>query len=316
MVDEEILRKAIQYQSFSPRSGKRNEYNGLDNLSIGYIQDKHLYALVHDGNLNDLKEGKPSRIEYFFDQATYDKYVDSRTGKFDAKVLSEALQVKPYQSSEMASTDGHAEYRYSIVCFDRKGDVKAAVGICEANTQFGGGGAHQAFIPAEVSEALQANGVLKYNSGASNIRTGQNYIIGADDYGKIQAASDERCENCEEKGLEHPEPEACKNGFPFNPAINGTPFNALIIDNDTDYAIVLGVDEKIEEEAPPLLYDLNALQVEANRLYGLTAEETLDIAQELYESGNLTYPRTSSHNITPDMKQTVALLLSDDEANS
>lgn len=115
MSDEELLQLAESYQSFNPRSGRWNEYNGLDKLSVGNIQDNRMYALVHDGNLADLEKGKSSGIEYFFDQATYDKYVDPVTGKFDAKALSEALQVKPYQCPEMAATDGHAEYRNSIL---------------------------------------------------------------------------------------------------------------------------------------------------------------------------------------------------------
>ena len=168
MTEEELLKKATQYQSFSPE--KWNEYNGLDNLFIGNIKDDKIYALVHDGDLADLNAGKSSSIEYFFDQATYDKYVDPQTGEFDAQKLSEALQVKPYQSDDMAGKDGHAEYKNSIVCFKKNGEIKTPIGTCEANTQFGGGGAHEAFIPEEESRKLQENGILQYDREASNYK--------------------------------------------------------------------------------------------------------------------------------------------------
>ena len=46
--------------------------------------------------------------------------------------------------------------------------------------------------------------------------------------------------------------------------------------------------------APPKLFDLTSLQREANRLFGYTAKQTLDLAQALYEKRLLTYPRTDS----------------------
>lgn len=57
---------------------------------------------------------------------------------------------------------------------------------------------------------------------------------------------------------------------------------------------------------PPKLYDLTSLQRDANKLYGYTAQQTLDCAQKLYESKLLTYPRTDSCYITDDMEQTAA----------
>ena len=53
--------------------------------------------------------------------------------------------------------------------------------------------------------------------------------------------------------------------------------------------------------SPPKLFDLTALQREANRLFGYTAQQTLDAAQKLYESKLITYPRTDSRYITSDM---------------
>ena len=55
---------------------------------------------------------------------------------------------------------------------------------------------------------------------------------------------------------------------------------------------------------PPKLYDLTTLQREANRYYGFTAQQTLDLVQSLYEKKLLTYPRTDSQFITEDMEST------------
>ena len=55
---------------------------------------------------------------------------------------------------------------------------------------------------------------------------------------------------------------------------------------------------------PPKLYDLTTLQREANRLYGFTAQQTLDYTQSLYEMKLCTYPRTDRCYLTEDMKDT------------
>ena len=54
-------------------------------------------------------------------------------------------------------------------------------------------------------------------------------------------------------------------------------------------------------EKPPKLYDLTTLQREANRIYGYTAQQTLDYIQLLYEKKLATYPRTDSRYLTEDM---------------
>ncbi|MCM1382383.1 MAG: DNA topoisomerase, partial [Muribaculaceae bacterium] len=60
--------------------------------------------------------------------------------------------------------------------------------------------------------------------------------------------------------------------------------------------------EKTEKtENRPLLYSLTSLQMDANDLYGFTADETLAMAQSLYEKKLLTYPRTDSEYISEDM---------------
>ena len=62
--------------------------------------------------------------------------------------------------------------------------------------------------------------------------------------------------------------------------------------------------------APPKLFDLTSLQREANRIYGYTAKQTLDLAQTLYEKKLLTYPRTDSSYLTDDMGETAATVIS------
>lgn len=54
-------------------------------------------------------------------------------------------------------------------------------------------------------------------------------------------------------------------------------------------------------EQPPLLFDLTGLQKEANKKLNLSAEETLNISQSLYEQKFITYPRTASKYIAEDM---------------
>lgn len=57
-----------------------------------------------------------------------------------------------------------------------------------------------------------------------------------------------------------------------------------------------------KRDMPPQLYDLTSLQRDANRLLGFTADKTLKIAQSLYETRKaLTYPRTDSRHLPPDM---------------
>lgn len=69
------------------------------------------------------------------------------------------------------------------------------------------------------------------------------------------------------------------------------------------------VIKKNENEHPPLLYDLTELQREMNRRHGMTAADTLQIAQALYEQKLITYPRTDSRYLTQDMKSQVVKTL-------
>ena len=73
--------------------------------------------------------------------------------------------------------------------------------------------------------------------------------------------------------------------------------------------VISKVECKEKAEEPPLLYDLTALQKDANVRYGFTAEQTLAIAQKLYEVKAITYPRTSSRYISDDVYDEVPKLL-------
>ena len=66
-------------------------------------------------------------------------------------------------------------------------------------------------------------------------------------------------------------------------------------------AAVQAVNRREKTEKPPKLYDLTTLQREANRMYGYTAQQTLDYIQLLYEKKLATYPRTDSRYLTEDM---------------
>ena len=73
---------------------------------------------------------------------------------------------------------------------------------------------------------------------------------------------------------------------------------------DKKQAVVSSVSRETKTVNPPRLYDLTTLQREANRYYGFTAQQTLDLVQSLYEKKLLTYPRTDSQFITEDMEAT------------
>ena len=71
------------------------------------------------------------------------------------------------------------------------------------------------------------------------------------------------------------------------------------------------MERKEKSESPPQLYDLTALQRDANRLLGFTAQQTLDYAQSLYEKRLITYPRTDSRFLTEDMAASLPGLVTD-----
>jgi DNA topoisomerase III len=74
----------------------------------------------------------------------------------------------------------------------------------------------------------------------------------------------------------------------------------------TGHAAIETLGSETVRTPPPLLYDLTDLQRHANRLYGFSAQKTLDLAQVLYEQHKLiSYPRTDSRHLSTDIAETL-----------
>ncbi len=74
----------------------------------------------------------------------------------------------------------------------------------------------------------------------------------------------------------------------------------------TGVAAIASVKAETQRMSPPLLYDLTELQRHANRLFGFSAQHTLDTAQALYERHKLiSYPRTDSRHLSQDVAATL-----------
>jgi DNA topoisomerase-3 len=72
---------------------------------------------------------------------------------------------------------------------------------------------------------------------------------------------------------------------------------------------ILEISSKDEKVLPPLLYDLTELQKDMNKRHSLSADATLKAAQSLYEKKHLSYPRTDSKFLTPDVAKQLPGLL-------
>lgn len=72
---------------------------------------------------------------------------------------------------------------------------------------------------------------------------------------------------------------------------------------------VTSVERKEVRQEPPLLYDLTALQKDANKKHGFSADKTLSIAQALYEAKSISYPRTGSRYISQDVFEEIPHLI-------
>ncbi|WP_312078513.1 DNA topoisomerase [Chryseobacterium sp.] len=73
-----------------------------------------------------------------------------------------------------------------------------------------------------------------------------------------------------------------------------------VIERNNANAFVEKIEKQTLKDHPPLLFDLTGLQKEANRKLNISATETLEIAQSLYEKKFITYPRTGSKYISED----------------
>src|ERR1700678_569418 len=87
---------------------------------------------------------------------------------------------------------------------------------------------------------------------------------------------------------------------------DGKEANEIMARAKAGHAAVATLSAETVRAAPPLLYDLTELQRHANRLYGFSAQKTLDLAQALYEQHKLiSYPRTDSRHLSTDIAETV-----------
>lgn len=81
--------------------------------------------------------------------------------------------------------------------------------------------------------------------------------------------------------------------------------NILNVLKEQKAAQVTKIDPADKQEKAPQLYSLTALQRDANRFLGFTAQQTLDYTQSLYEKKLVTYPRTDSRFLTEDMENMI-----------
>ncbi|MBM3430921.1 MAG: DNA topoisomerase III [Bacteroidetes bacterium] len=72
---------------------------------------------------------------------------------------------------------------------------------------------------------------------------------------------------------------------------------------------VIDFEQKEGKEGNPRLYDLTGLQVDANKRYGKSAEETLNIVQSLYEKKLVTYPRVDTTYLSEDLHPKIPEIL-------
>lgn len=75
-------------------------------------------------------------------------------------------------------------------------------------------------------------------------------------------------------------------------------------------AVIRQIETKDNTKKAPQLYDLTALQKVSNRLFGYSAQQTLDIVQKLYENKLMTYPRTDSKFVSSSQKELITSLIS------
>lgn len=78
---------------------------------------------------------------------------------------------------------------------------------------------------------------------------------------------------------------------------------------------VTKMEKKEKSLNPPYLHDLTSLQKEANKRYNMSAQDTLDTAQRLYEKKVLTYPRTGSKFVPEDVFATLPSLIAQQEVH-
>ena len=88
---------------------------------------------------------------------------------------------------------------------------------------------------------------------------------------------------------------------------DGQEAHSIILRAREGEPVIESLSSETQRMQPPLLYDLTELQRHGNRLYGFSAQETLDTAQTLYERHKLiSYPRTDSRHLSTDVASTAS----------
>src|SRR5580704_4136 len=91
---------------------------------------------------------------------------------------------------------------------------------------------------------------------------------------------------------------------------DGKEAHSIILRARAGEAVIESLSSETQRMQPPLLYDLTELQRHANRLYGFSAQDTLDTAQALYERHKLiSYPRTDSRHLSADVASTASWIV-------
>lgn len=91
-----------------------------------------------------------------------------------------------------------------------------------------------------------------------------------------------------------------------NRSFNKEKIDSIVKKIGSQNAVVTSIDRKAKKSYAPALYDLTELQRDANKIFGYSAKETLNIMQKLYEQHKvLTYPRTDSRYLSNDIVATI-----------
>ncbi len=84
----------------------------------------------------------------------------------------------------------------------------------------------------------------------------------------------------------------------------------VLLDRISQHPLVIQkIERRPEKSLPPQLFDLTELQRDMNRRYGMSAANTLQTAQSLYEAKLITYPRTDSRYLNTDMQKEIPSVL-------
>jgi DNA topoisomerase-3 len=123
------------------------------------------------------------------------------------------------------------------------------------------------------------------------------------------------CARESESSGDTPHPERRYSGTWFDPRAreharrlpaSGEKAREIVLRVQRGQARIASLSSQTKRMPPPLLHDLTDLQRQANRLYGLSAQRTLDVAQSLYEKHKLiSYPRTDCRHLSNELAGTL-----------